>query len=380
MAQEFDFVNTDAAEIYNTVMEWLMGSVNEPLYPGDERRIYGEALVFVLVNVYHEMNDTAKQRTLQYARGVVLDALGERVGTKRLEPAPAYDTFRFTLSAPQSQNIIIPAGTRITPDGSIYFATKETAVIPAGETFRDVLAVCTTAGSDYNNMAAGTIKTLVDLIPYVASVSNLKGTTGGDDGEPYTTEGDDRFRERIRLAPSSFSVAGPLAAYRYYALSADPDIIDVNISSPTANNIVIVPLMEGGTIPDEDTIQKVKDVFADDIRPMTDIVTVKAPEQVTYDINIKYYCTLDNEADAITIVEGEGGALEQYQAWQCGALGRDINPDQLKKSILAPKNGSEAVERVDIVSPVFTELDVDKVAKFSGTLTVSHVVIGGVKA
>ena len=92
MAQEFDFVNTDAAEIYNTVMEWLMDSVNEPLYPGDERRIYGEALVFVLVNVYHEMNDTAKQRTLQYARGVVLDALGERVGTKRLEPAPAYDT------------------------------------------------------------------------------------------------------------------------------------------------------------------------------------------------------------------------------------------------------------------------------------------------
>lgn len=380
MAEKFDFVQTDAAQIYTTVMNWLMDSVNEPLYPGDERRIYGEALIFVLVNVYNEMNDTAKQRTLQYARGYVLDALGERVGAVRLQPSPAYDTFRFTLSAAQAQNIIIPAGTRITPDGSVYFATDETAIIQAGQTFVDVLAVCTTTGTDYNDMPAGTIKTLVDLIPYIATVSNLNGTTGGDDGEPYTTEGDDRFRERIRLAPSSFSVAGPLAAYRYYALSADPDIIDVNISSPTANNIVIVPLMEGGTIPDEDTIQKVKDVFADDIRPMTDIVTVKAPEQVTYDINIKYYCTLDNEADAITIVEGEGGALEQYQAWQCGALGRDINPDQLKKFILAPKNGSEAVERVDIVSPVFTELDVDKVAKFSGTLTVSHVVIGGVKA
>lgn len=379
MANEFDFVQTDAAQIYTTVMNWLMDSVNEPLYPGDERRIYGEALIFVLVNVYNEMNDTAKQRTLQYARGYVLDALGERVGAVRLQPSPAYDTFRFTLSAAQTQNIIIPAGTRITPDGSVYFATDETAIIQAGQTFVDVLAVCTTTGTDYNGMPAGTIKTLVDLIPYVASVSNLNGTTGGDDGEPYTTEGDDRFRERIRLAPSSFSVAGPLAAYRYYALSADPDIIDVNISSPTANNIVIVPLMEGGTIPDEDTIQKVKEVFADDIRPMTDIVTVKAPEQVTYDINIKYYCTLDNEADAITIVEGEGGALEQFQTWQCGALGRDINPDQLKKFILAPKNGSEAVERVDIVSPVFTELDVDKVAKFSGSLTVSHVLIGGAK-
>lgn len=115
MAQEFDFVNTDAAEIYSTVMEWLMDSVNEPLYPGDERRIYGEALVFVLVNVYHEMNDTAKQRTLQYARGVVLDALGERVGTKRLEPAPAYDTFRFTLSAPSpktSSFLLVPESHR----------------------------------------------------------------------------------------------------------------------------------------------------------------------------------------------------------------------------------------------------------------------------
>lgn len=130
-----------------------------------------------------------------------------------------------------------------------------------------------------------------------------------------------------------------MAAYRYYALSADPDIIDVYINSPTANNIVIVPLMTGGTIPDSDTIQKVKDVFADDIRPLTDIVTVQAPTQVSYDINIKYYCALDNEADAITIVEAAGGAIEQYNAWQCGALGRDINPDQLKKFILAPSSG-----------------------------------------
>ncbi|HIY04334.1 MAG TPA: baseplate J/gp47 family protein [Candidatus Anaerotignum merdipullorum] len=377
MAEEFDFVQTDAAKIYTTVMNWLMDSVNEPLYPGDERRIYGEALIFVLVNVYNEMNDTAKQRTLQYARGYVLDALGERVGAVRLQPSPAYDTFRFSLSAAQSQNIIIPAGTRITPDGSVYFATDETAIIQSGETFVDVRVTCDTAGTDYNGMAAGTIKTLVDLIPYVASVSNLNGTTGGDDGEPYTTEGDDRFRERIRLAPSSFSVAGPLAAYRYYALSADPDIIDVYINSPTANNIVIVPLMTGGTIPDSDTIQKVKDVFADDIRPLTDIVTVQAPMQVSYDINIKYYCTLDNEADAITIVEAAGGAIEQYNAWQCGALGRDINPDQLKKFILAPSSGSDAVERVDIVSPTFQELASNKVAKYSGTLTVTHAIIGG---
>lgn len=377
MADTFDFVNTDSTDIYNTVMNLLMDSINEPLYPGDERRIYGEALVFVLVNVYNELNDTAKQRTLQYARGYVLDALGERTGTVRLQPSSAYDKFRFSISQPLAQNIIIPKGTRITPDGSIYFATNENAVIQAGEVFVDVVASCMTTGADYNGLVSGSIKTLVDIIPYISSVTNINGTTGGDNGEPYTTEGDDRYRERIKLAPSTFSVAGPLAAYKYFALSADPEISDVLITSPTANNIVIYTLMNGGLLPDEETIKKIQDVFTDDIRPMTDIVTVKAPEQVTYDIELKYYCTIDNEADAIFIVESEGGAIDLYNKWQSGGLGRDINPDQLKKYILAPISGSDAVERVDIISPVFTELQSDKVAKFSGNLVVSHIVTGG---
>lgn len=381
MANEFSFVETDAAKIYNIVMTWLMDSVNEPLYPADERRIYGEALIYVLVNVYNEMNDTARQRTLQYARGYVLDALGERTGTVRLKPSSAHDTFRFSVETPININIVIPQGTRITPDGSVYFATEETAVLQAGKTHIDIEAACTTAGANYNGLGAGTITTLVDLIPYIASVKNLNGTAGGDNGEPYPWEddgtGDDRFRERIRLAPARFSVAGPIAAYKYFALSADSEISDVFIESPEATEIVIYPLMKGGTIPDEETLNKVLAVFDDDIRPMTDLVTVKAPEQVEYDINIKYYCTIENEADAITIVEGDGGTIEQFVTWQCEKLGRDINPDYLKRFALVPENGSDAVARIDVISPTVKELSNKQVAKYSGKVTVSHVVIGG---
>ena len=43
-------------------------------------------------------------------------------------------------------------------------------------------------GTKFNGYAAGTITTLVDLIPYIESVTNLTETAGGDDGEPYTTE------------------------------------------------------------------------------------------------------------------------------------------------------------------------------------------------
>ena len=117
MAQSFDFVETDSAKIYTTIIGSLMDYCDEPLYPGDERRIFGEALVAVLVSLYNEFNDRMKQRTLQHARGAVLDALGERLGVERAQPAAASATFRFSVEQALPENIVIPEGTRITTDG-----------------------------------------------------------------------------------------------------------------------------------------------------------------------------------------------------------------------------------------------------------------------
>ncbi len=379
MAEKYDFVTTDAQSIYNSVIDSLMDEVNEPLYPGDERRIFAEALVMVLVAVYNDLNDAAQQRTLRHARGYVLDAIGEMRNTNRLEPSAASDVFRFSVAAAQSSNIVIPDGTRITPDGSVYFATDTAAVLQAGDLYVDVRATCTTTGEEYNGLAAGQVNVIVDLIPYIATVSNLNGTGGGDNGEPYPWEddgtGDDRYRERIKLATAAYSVAGPAAAYRYFALSANPNIIDVEIDSPSGNVIDIYALMKGGKIPTAKEIAEIQAAFPDDVRPMTDVVTVKAPTQETYSINIKYYCTLENEARAVQTVEAGGGAIELFNEWQTGALGRDINPDYLRKLILAPADGTSAVDRVEVTEPVFTSLSKKKVAKFSGAVTVSHEVV-----
>lgn len=372
---DFNFVETDSAKLYTAIIGSLMDEVNEPLYPGDERRIFGDALVAVFVALYNEFNDKMKQRTLQYARGEVLDALGARYDIERAEPAHATATFRFSVESARDTNIIINAGTKITTDGSVYFATDQVAVLQAGSTYIDVPGTCTEGGAQYNGFAIGTIATLVDLIPYITSVSNTTVSIGGDDGEPYTDEGDEKFRERIRLAPAAQSTAGPESAYRYFALSADPEIIDVAIDNPEANTINIYPLMRGGAIPDEETLTKVEETCsAEDVRPMSDKVTAIAPTQVSYDIELKYYCTQDNEADTIKAVEGEGGAINQYNDWQTSALNRDINPDQLKKLILCPDWDSTLIgaDRVDITKPVFKEIGKNEVPKFSGTLTVSH--------
>ncbi len=232
---EISFVETDSERLYQTVITTLEKTVGEPLYPGDERRIFGDALVAVVLAIYSRANDACKQKMLRYARGNVLDALGERYACFRIPPNTAKTTLRFSLDSAITTNIIIPEGTRVTPDNEVYFKTIETAVLQAGAVYVDVQAECSLTGEAYNGYLAGSINRMVDLIPFIDAVKNIVVTYDGNDGEPYPEEdggtGDEHYRERIRLAPTALSVAGPRDAYEYHAKSADASIADVAVIS-----------------------------------------------------------------------------------------------------------------------------------------------------
>lgn len=444
---ELSFLETDADSIYTTIITALENGVNEPLYPGDERRIFGDALVAVVVAVFNQVNQACKEKMLQYASGKTLDALGARYACDRISPKPAKTTLRFSVNEAMPNNIVIAQGTRVTPDNEVYFQTTEAAVLQAGDLFVDVPAESTATGASYNDYAVGTIKQLVDLIPYIDSVSNTVASFGGDDGEPYPEQdggdGDNHYRERIQLAPTSLSVAGPSDAYEYYAKSADSSIADVAIISDVeelhktltlhggcafiggrdlladtlviagctdsdytvdytdkellvitfqgskasegsatatiqqdmAGKVLIVPILEGGKIPDKDMLQKVSDVCsADDVRPMTDLVEVRAPEQVTYDIDITYYTDKASESDCVETIEGEDGAISQYKEWQGTKMGRDINPDKLRSLCLAPASGT-GCSRIIVTSPTYTEISRAQVASI-GTVSIKHITEG----
>jgi phage-related baseplate assembly protein len=366
---EFNYVVTDPQQIYDSVIGGLTNGTGEDLYPGDERRIFGEALVPVLVSLYTTLNDAARQTLLANARGETLDAIGVRVGVKRLEAQKA--TVSLEITAPESgENIIIPQHTKVGA-GDLYFLTDKTVVITAGETSVIVTASSEEGGSKYNGIPPGAIKTLVDLIPGVSGVISLTETKDGDDGEPYELYGDDHLRERIRLAPDTFSVAGPEGAYRYYATSADPDIISVGVESPEPTQIILYPLMRGGMLPSDDVLAKVVQVCNDiKVRPMTDLVTAQAPETVPYSIEVKYYTPPDTESAVISAVEGDGGAIDDYIAWQSGGIARAINPDELRKRIL-----NAGAIRVDLTAPEYEEVEGQRIAQFSDELTVSHEVV-----
>ena len=83
---ELKFIETTDETIYTDILEELVNGVGEPLYPGDERRIFGGTMAKVIVTVYHTENDACRQKMLRYARGTVLDALGENRDVIRRDP------------------------------------------------------------------------------------------------------------------------------------------------------------------------------------------------------------------------------------------------------------------------------------------------------
>lgn len=442
-----EFITTDAGLIVDEVITRLEAGVSEPLYPGDERRIFGEALAQVIVSVYNAVNDACRQKMLRYARGSVLDAIGETRDTKRIRPSLASVSLRFGIHHPMDTNIIIPAGLRVTGSSARYFITDATVVLYAGSTYVDVTATAEAGGAEYNNLLPGELNSIVDisdapLIDYVTNTTVSKG--GGDE------ESDDAYRERIRGSENRLSTAGPANAYRYWALSADPLVTDAVVESETeridrtlkiyghhafqggANlipdsltvykpdgeeamkdtdytvsyddelltlalsetfasadsvrirvtrymygRVKIVPICAGGEIPGEETLAAVlASCTADDVRPLTDMVSVQAPDVREYDIDLTYYTTKASESEVVQNVEGPGGAIAQYIYWQGSSLDQDINPDELRKLILCPdwKENLAGATRVVITKPEYEELPGTTVARFSGKLTVRHVV------
>lgn len=225
---EINFIETSAKDVLDTVLTDLENGVTEPLYPGDERRIYGEALAQLIVAVYNTVNEKCRERLLRYARGSVLDALGENRDTTRLEATLATTTLRFGIEAPMATNIIIPAGLRVTGDFTHYFLTDETVVLPAGSLYVQVTASAEYGGEEYNGIAAGEVKNIVDIseVPMIDYVTNIDETNGGGD-----SESDDAYRERIRESENKLSTAGPSKAYRYWAISANPRVSDAVVES-----------------------------------------------------------------------------------------------------------------------------------------------------
>ena len=324
------------------------------LRPGDKEHIHLRIEAGQYFQMYQILDNAAKMNLLKYSKGNFLRHLGAFKKTFIQEPKPAVVTARFTLSEIRKDVIYIPQGTRITAGDGVYFATDDYAEVKAGDSFVDVDCTCETVGEVGNEYIVGQIETIVDPVPYVSGVSNITKSDGGT-GE----ESEDSFRERIFLAPSSYSVAGPADAYEYWVKQYNSAAIeDVKIYEPTEAVVDIRILLVGGALPSKTFCSGCLEYLRENpIIPLTDNDLVAAPDVVNYNLKAGYYIARSDLNNIKVIQESIEAAKETYLNWQRTKIGRDINPDALTEFVRAAGG-----KRVVITSPVFTPIPETSIA------------------
>lgn len=324
------------------------------LRPGDKEHIHLRIEAGQYFQMYQILDNAAKMNLLKYSKGNFLRHLGAFKKTFIQEPKPAVVTARFTLSEIRKDVIYISQGTRITAGDGVYFATDDYAEVKAGDSFVDVDCTCETVGEVGNEYIVGQIETIVDPVPYVSGVSNITKSDGGT-GE----ESEDSFRERIFLAPSSYSVAGPADAYEYWVKQYNSAAIeDVKIYEPTEAVVDIRILLVGGALPSKTFCSGCLEYLRENpIIPLTDNDLVAAPDVVNYNLKAVYYIARSDLNNIKVIQESIEAAKETYLNWQRTKIGRDINPDALTEFVRAAGG-----KRVVITSPVFTPIPETSIA------------------
>lgn len=102
-------------------------------------------------------------------------------------------------------------------------------------------------------------------------------------------ESDTDLRARTQLAPQSLSVAGPEGAYVSHARNADGRVLDASAVSPAPCEVLVSVLArDGDGTADAPLIAAVAAALqADDVRPLTDKVTVRGAEILRYKVRAR---------------------------------------------------------------------------------------------
>ena len=231
----------------------------------------------------------------------------------------------------------------------------------------EVNAECREIGTKGNGYQCGSLKVLVDPVAYVEKVENITVTEGGAD-----LESDENLAERAYLAPSSWSTAGPDDAYEFWVRTFDPAISDVSVYSEIPGEVNICFVLNGGQLPTQSIINELERyLMEEEIRPLTDKVIVSPPDIEAYLVDFTYYINRSDRSRASAIHEQVRAAVQDYVDWQKKKIGRDINPDQLRKMIM-----SAGAKRLDIRSPDFRKISRQSIALLDADVSI---VYGGIE-
>jgi phage-related baseplate assembly protein len=195
-------------------------------------------------------------------------------------------------------------------------------------------------------MVASATGANLDQLAALVGVGRLTIDVGDPaQGIAPTMESDAALRQRIVLAPESFSVAGPELAYVYHAKSADGAVRDASATSPAPGEVLVSVLArDGDGSAPADLLAKVQAIVgSDSVRPLGDLVTVASAKIRPFDLKARLVTF--SGPDVGVVLAAARVSLDVYLA-ESRLLGRDITLSGLYAALHVP-----GVMRVEIVAP-----------------------------
>ena len=193
----------------------------------------------------------------------------------------------------------------------------------------------------------------LDQIGAGFNVSRLVINPGDPDAVPPVDpvyEDDDAFRERIQLSWAQLNTAGARNAYRFHAKSADNDVLDADAYGPETHNrpgevdVYVLSRTGNGEASPSMTEKVMSELSADEVRPLTDYVSVKSATIVSYAVTAEL--DIPDGPDAQTVLEHAISTLTSYTR-----LSHRINGLVPLSAIYAALQ-QPGVTRVRLISPV----------------------------
>lgn len=181
-------------------------------------------------------------------------------------------------------------------------------------------------------------------------------------------ESDADLRRRMFLAFEGLSAAGPVGGYVFHALGADSDVADASVQSPAPGQVLVTVLSRTGDgTASAGLLSAVEAALnADDVRPLTDQVSVQSAAILPYAIDATL--TVLPGPDSAIVREAAEDAAAAYAAQQ-HRLGHDVTLSGLYAALHRP-----GVQNVDLVSPSVDIVADDGQATYCSGITVT---VGG---
>ncbi|MFP7610150.1 baseplate assembly protein [Serratia quinivorans] len=197
-------------------------------------------------------------------------------------------------------------------------------------------------GTDLDNLAANLDTKRLTINP----------ETDTDDA---IMESDEALRLRAQSAFEGMSVAGPSAAYEYFARSANGKVADARATSPAPAEVVIAILSTDGdgSASPELLAAVTAAVNDEEVRPLGDRVTVRSADIVDYSIDAELFLYPGPESEPI--INAAMASLLAFLADNDKKIGRDVARSAISASLHV-----QGVQRVVLRLPA-TDLQISDI-------------------